>query len=51
MGGYGIQPRDRRELDAYARAGVGQFAFTLQSVHAEQMLVDLEELADHFIAG
>jgi probable F420-dependent oxidoreductase len=51
MGGYGIQPRDRRELDAYARAGVGQFAFTLQSVHAEQMLVDLEELARHFIAS
>jgi probable F420-dependent oxidoreductase len=49
MGGYGIQPRDRDELDAYARAGVGQFVFTLLSAHADQMVADLHELAGQFI--
>ena len=51
MGGYGIQPHDRQELDAYARRGVGQFVFTLQSAHADQMVADLQELARRFIAG
>jgi alkanesulfonate monooxygenase SsuD/methylene tetrahydromethanopterin reductase-like flavin-dependent oxidoreductase (luciferase family) len=51
MGGYGIQPRDRKELDAYAHAGVGQFAFTLLSAHAEHMITDLQELARQFISS
>jgi probable F420-dependent oxidoreductase len=48
-GGYSIQPSARRELDAYAALGIGEFVFTPQAERASELRAALRALAREFL--